>query len=152
MILYNGDCHDVVKELATGSVQMIYTDPPYGVLARKEWDVPLRWHELWPEFWRVLRDDGCVVIHAAQRFTVDVVQSQPQHFRYWWSWYKVRKTGFLNAKRQPLRNVEEICVFYKRQCKFRPQMKDLDKPKYRKSAVQSSKTVSAYTGGVVTTA
>jgi DNA modification methylase len=150
MELYHGDCHELIKEVDSNSVQMIYTDPPYGVLARKDWDVPLRWEELWPEFWRILRDDGCVVIHGAQRFTVEIVQTQLKYFRYWWSWHKVRKTGFLNANRQPLRNIEEICVFYKRQCKYRPQMQPLEKPKYRKSGAKSSNTVGVYTGGLVT--
>ena len=125
-------------------------DPPYGILPRQEWDVSLKWDELWPELWRVLTPDGTIVIHTSLPFTVELVNTQSKHFRYWWTWHKVRKTGFLNAKRQPLRNIEEICVFYKRANKYRPQMVPLAKPKYRKSAEKNTSTVHKYQGGVVT--
>ena len=42
-------------------------------------------------------------------------------FKYDWIWDKVKGTGFLNAKRQPLRNHEVVSVFYKSQCIYNPQ-------------------------------
>lgn len=110
-MLFLGDCHGVIETVADNSVQMIYIDPPYAT-TRQPWDKPLDWELLWPHFWRVLKNNGVVVVHTSFQFTVDLVQSQRQHFKYWWTWHKVRKTGFLNAKRQPLRNIEEICLFF----------------------------------------
>src|SRR5699024_12565715 len=43
-------------------------------------------------------------------------------YKYDWIWDKVKGTGFLNAKKQPMRSHEIISVFYKRQCKYHPQM------------------------------
>ena len=42
-------------------------------------------------------------------------------FKYEWIWEKSRKTGFPNANRQPLRNYEDVLVFYNGQSKYNPQ-------------------------------
>lgn len=42
-------------------------------------------------------------------------------WRYNLIWEKTQPTGFLNANRMPLRNHEDICVFYKKQCTYNPQ-------------------------------
>lgn len=47
-------------------------------------------------------------------------------FRYEWIWNKVFGRGFLNAKKQPLRNHESILVFYKKQPKYNPQFEEGD--------------------------
>ena len=149
-MLLLGDCHSVIETVADNSVQMIYIDPPYAT-TRQPWDKTLDWNLLWPHFWRVLKNNGAVVVHASFPFTVDLVQTQRQHFKYWWTWHKVRKTGFLNAKRQPLRNVEEICVFYKSQTKYNPQKTPLQKPQKRTSGrTFTSNFTSEYKGGVYT--
>jgi site-specific DNA-methyltransferase (adenine-specific) len=145
-----GDCHELIHNIPDASVQLIYFDPPYGVTARQPWDVPLRLNELWDHFWRILVPNGTVVIHSSVPFTVDVINSQRKHFKYWWTWHKVKKTNFLNSGHQPLRNTEEICVFYKQRCKYNAQMVKLDTVRRRKSAEKSSTTVHNYQGGIVT--
>jgi site-specific DNA-methyltransferase (adenine-specific) len=148
-MLFHGDCHELIKKIDTDSVQIVYIDPPYGI-TQQPWDKLLRFDELWTEFWRILKPNGAVIIHASIPYTIDIVNTQRKYFKYWWTWNKTRKTGFLNAKRQPLRNVEEICVFYQRQTIYNPQMIPLDKPRYRKNGTKRSNTVSKYNGGVVT--
>lgn len=120
-----GDCHVRIGHVPSNSVQMVYFDPPYGI-TRHSWDTPLDMTRLWPEIWRVLKSDGVVVVHTSVPFTIDFLNTQRKFFKYWWVWHKSRKTNFLNSKRQPLRNCEEICVFYKKQCKYFPQMTDED--------------------------
>lgn len=43
-------------------------------------------------------------------------------FKYKWIWEKSKPTNFLNAKKQPLRKYEDVCVFYKKQPTYNPQM------------------------------
>jgi site-specific DNA-methyltransferase (adenine-specific) len=115
-----GDCHSLLQSLPSGSVDLIYTDPPFGITMAR-WDDALRWDELWPQFWRVLKPTGAVVIHASQPFTLDLAASQREHFKYMWTWRKNNKTLFARCNTQPLRQVEQILVFYRRQCTYNPQ-------------------------------
>tara|TARA_R110000737_G_C14334027_1_gene442052 strand:+ start:76 stop:573 length:498 start_codon:yes stop_codon:yes gene_type:complete len=43
-------------------------------------------------------------------------------FKYCWVWEKSRPTGHLNAKRMPMKSVEDVVVFYSKQCTYNPQM------------------------------
>lgn len=120
------DAYDVVRTLADASVHLVYFDPPYG-MTRFEWDQPIDLHRLWPELWRALVPGGAVIIHSCMPFTVDVINSQREAFRYSYVWHKSRKTGFLNANHQPLRVIEDVCVFYKRQpATYNPQMSHVE--------------------------
>ena len=118
--MYNGDCHNVIKNIKTKSVQLIYFDPPYGVTS-ESWDKKLKMDDLWNELWRVLKPNGTIVVHTAIPYTIELINTQNKYFRYWWIWNKSIKTGFLNSSVQPLRNTEEICVFYKNKPKYNPQ-------------------------------
>nr|DAR66671.1 MAG TPA: adenine-specific methyltransferase [Caudoviricetes sp.] len=42
-------------------------------------------------------------------------------FRYEWIWEKTNPTGFLNAKRMPLKTHENVYIFYKKLPKYNPQ-------------------------------
>ena len=148
-MLFQGDCHELIKNIENESVQLVYFDPPYGT-TKQQWDHKLNFDKLWYHIWRILKPNGTVVIHTAMPFTIDVINSQRKYFKYCWYWHKTRKTGFLNAKRQPLRNMEEICVFYKNQCLYNPQMTQLNYTRYRTSGIKNSSTVSTYVGGIVT--
>ena len=118
--MYNGDCHKLIKDIEKETVQLIYFDPPYGVTT-KNWDEKLKMEKLWDEFWRILKPNGTIAIHTSIPYTIELINSQQKYFRYWWIWNKSRKTGFLNSKFQPLRNTEEICIFYKNIPKYNPQ-------------------------------
>jgi DNA modification methylase len=73
----------------------------------------LQWELLWPQIWRVLKTGCAVVIHSSRLFTDDLIATQRRHFRYKWYWLKDAKTGHLFSKKQPMRQIEELCVFYK---------------------------------------
>ena len=47
--------------------------------------------------------------------------SNPKWYRYDWVWEKTQPTGFLNAKKIPMRAHEQILVFYKKQPTYNPQ-------------------------------
>jgi DNA modification methylase len=104
------DIHEKIKDLSAASVDLIYTSPPYGI-TRAAWDQPLRWAELFPEMWRVLKPTGIIVLHASMPFTYELLKYETPKYHY--TWLKSKSTGFLSAKKQPLRNTEEVFIYYK---------------------------------------
>lgn len=126
-VVYNEDCLDGMKRLSDGSVDFIFTDLPYGVLntgnSSSAWDKPIDLDRLWKEYWRVLKPDGTVALFGQGMFTEDLMQSQRKYWRYNWTWEKTDGvTGFLNAKKAPLRCTEDICIFYRKLGTYNPQM------------------------------
>jgi site-specific DNA-methyltransferase (adenine-specific) len=121
----NGDCHDVIKTIPDNSQDFIYTDPPFGTTGAK-WDSPLRWGEIFPEMWRVLKPNGIIAIYASMPFTYELLKYETPRYHY--TWHKSNcKTNFLKAKLQPLRNTEEIFIYYKKPGTYNPQMEGNDK-------------------------
>ena len=116
-----GDIHDVIKTLETNSIDLIYTNPPFGT-TENDWDKSLRWKELWVDIWRILKPNGVAVIHASKPFSYKLIQSQTPNYNY--NWIKTKPTNFFHAKKQPLRKVEEVYIFYnyKKKHKYNPQM------------------------------
>tara|TARA_B110000211_G_C13912072_1_gene478835 strand:- start:139 stop:843 length:705 start_codon:yes stop_codon:yes gene_type:complete len=117
-----GDCLERMKEIPDGSVDMILTDPPYGTTACK-WDSIIPLEPMWEQLKRVIKPNGAIVMTASQPFTTTLISSQMKLFKYSWLWDKGQGTGFLNAKRQPLRSCEDVVVFYKKQPTYNPQMR-----------------------------
>jgi hypothetical protein len=116
---YLGDCLVEMGKLAPASVDMILCDLPYGTTQNK-WDSIIPFDALWREYERVCR--GAIVLTAAQPFTSALVMSNPRLFKYDWTWRKPKGTGHLNAKKQPMRDKEDILVFYREQPTYNPQM------------------------------
>ena len=115
----NTDIHDYIKTLKDDSINLIYTSPPYGTTDAK-WDKPLRWKEIFKEMWRVLKNDGIIVLHASMPFTYELLKYETPKYHY--SWEKNNSTNFFKAKKQPLRKTEEVFVYYKKQGTYNPQM------------------------------
>ena len=115
-----GDCLEHMKELDDGSIDMVLCDLPYGVTHNPH-DKRLPFEPLWKEYERVIKDNGAIVLFAQGLFYVDLVASNRKLFRYDLVWDKVLTTGFLNAKRMPLRQHEQIAVFYKQLPTYNPQ-------------------------------
>lgn len=118
--LYMGDCLELLKEVPDGSVDMVLADLPYGTTSCS-WDSIIPFELLWEQYWRVCKKNAAVVLTASQPFTSALVMSQPKEFKYPWYWKKAVGSGFQNAKKQPLRMFEDICVFYKNFPTYNPQ-------------------------------
>ena len=126
--IFNMDCIAGMSMYPNHSIDMILTDLPYGI-TDCQWDSLLPFDQLWVQYLRVIKDNGTIVLTAAQPFTTRLIASQPKLFRYCWYWYKNQPTGFTFAKYQPLRCIEEVCVFYKHTPTYNPQgIIVLDKP------------------------
>lgn len=126
MDLILGDCLDVMPNLASASVDAIIADLPFGI-TNCPWDSEIQLDKLWEQYKRLIKANGQIVLFSSQPFTANLIMSNPKMFKYCWYWQKERGTGFLNAKRQPLRVIEEICVFYWK-TKYNPQMIPIDRP------------------------
>ncbi len=118
--IYNEDCLEGMKRIPDKSVDMILCDLPYGVTQNKK-DMKLPLDKLWKQYNRIIKENGCVCLFAQGKFFVELVNSNQKLFRYDLIWDKELKTGFLNAKRQPLRQHEQIAVFYKKLPTYNPQ-------------------------------
>ena len=115
-----GDCLDVMKDIADKSIDMILCDLPYGLTGNKL-DVVIPFEPLWEQYSRIIKDNGAIVLFGQGLFYIDLVNSNRRIFRYDLVWNKVLTSGFLNAKRMPLRQHEQIAVFYKQLPTYNPQ-------------------------------
>ncbi len=120
--LYQGDCLKVMKKIPDKSIDMILCDLPYGI-TQNQWDKIIPLDDLWIEYKRIIKENGVVVLFSQMPFTAELVSSNLKQFKYMWIWYKHYCRNFLNAKKQPLRTTENICVFYDKQCTYNPKMR-----------------------------
>lgn len=108
--LLKGDCLKLMQEIPAGSIDAVVCDLPYGT-TECSWDNVIPFAPLWDQYKRVLKEKGVCVLFGCQPFTTKLINSNIKEFSHIWYWHKNNKTGFLNANRQPLRNIEEIAVF-----------------------------------------
>ncbi|MBO6031760.1 MAG: site-specific DNA-methyltransferase [Prevotella sp.] len=129
--LYLGNCLDILPSIKDGSVDCIICDPPYGVTNRGsdagKWDVVIPFEPMWEQFLRVTKENAAIVLFGSGMFSAKVMLSKPNIWKYNLIWSKSNPSGFLNANRMPLREHEDIMVFYRKQPTFNPQMKPCSK-------------------------
>ena len=125
--IYNEDCLEGMKRIDDASIDCIITDLPYGVLNEASeggsWDTIIPFEPLWEQYIRITKPTAPIVLFAQGMFTAKLMMSNEKMWRYNLVWDKVRATGFLNANRMPLRNHEDICVFYRQLPTYNPQMR-----------------------------
>lgn len=119
--LYQGDCLEVMQSLADHSVDLVLCDLPYGTTQNK-WDSVIPLDQLWQHYRRVVKPRGVIALSSQGLFTARLILSNELWFRYKFVWVKSKPTNFLNARRQPLRQHEDICIFYQSQPEYRPVM------------------------------
>lgn len=118
--LLQGDCLELMATIPSGSIDMVMCDLPYGTTQNK-WDSVIPLEPLWLEYRRVCKPSAAIVLTASQPFTSALVMSNLTAFKYDWCWRKPKGTGHLNAKKQPMRDKEDVLVFYREQCTYNPQ-------------------------------
>ena len=118
--IYNEDCLEGMKRIESGSVDMILTDPPYGI-TDCAFDVRLPFEPMWEQFKRVTKRNAAIVLFSQMPFGAELIMSNRKMFRYEWIWEKSLGAGFLNAKKMPLRCHENILVFYRQLPTYNPQ-------------------------------
>ena len=123
--LYQGDCLEVMDKLIESGLKVdaIITDPPYGTTQNK-WDSVISLDEMWNRINKLIKSNGAIVFTSQSIFTAKLILSNEKWFKYKLVWEKSKATNFLNAKKQPLRKHEDICVFYNKQPTYNPQMRE----------------------------
>jgi site-specific DNA-methyltransferase (adenine-specific) len=125
--LIQGDCLEKMKGIPDGSIDMILCDLPYGTTACK-WDIIIPFEHLWEKYKRIIKDNGAIVLTASQPFTSALVMSNIKMFKYSWVWKKSRKTGFQMARLRPMKEHEDVLVFYQKQPTYNQSLIKLNKP------------------------
>lgn len=119
--LYHGDCLEIIKEVPNNSIDLILTDLPYGTTQCK-WDNIIPFEPMWKELNRIIKSTGVIALFGTEPFSSKLRLSNIKNYKYDWVWEKSKATGFLNAKKQPLRAYENISIFYSSQPTYQPQM------------------------------
>jgi len=118
--LLKGDCLELMKDIESGSIDAIITDPPYGTTACK-WDSVIDFDLMWEQLNRIIKPNGAIVLFGSEPFSSALRMSNIKKYKYDWVWKKPKGTGHLNAKRMPMNDFENISIFYKKQCLYNPQ-------------------------------
>lgn len=138
--LWQGDCLELMKNIADNSVDMILTDPPYGTTACK-WDSVIPFEPMWEQLNRIIKPNGAICLFGSEPFSSALRMSNIKSFKYDWIWEKHRPSGSMLCKKQPLRNVEIISCFYNGQCKYNPQMQETKRVKEKERIVNKGEIV-----------
>ena len=115
-----GDCLEVMKDIPTGSIDAIITDPPYGT-TRCKWDSVIDLDLMWEQLNRIIKPNGAIVLFAQTPFDKVLGASNLKMMKYELIWQKTHPTGHLNAKKMPMKAHENILVFYKKPPTYNPQ-------------------------------
>ena len=136
MNLMQGDCLELMKDIPDGSVDLILTDLPYGT-TRNKWDSIIPLEPLWEQYERIIKDNGAIVLTAQTPFDKTLGASNLKYLKYEWIWQKTESTGFLNAKKMPLKKHENILIFYKKLPVYNPQFTRGEPYSYKKTGISS---------------
>lgn len=146
-----GDCLEKMLLIPEGSIDMVLCDPPYNI-TNSHWDTKIPFEAMWEQLLRVTHQHSAIVLMASQPFSSQLIMSNLKMFKYNWVWKKNQKTNFLNAKRQPLRQTEDIVVFYTKQPTYNPQKTSGHSPvnsytKHKGDGETLGKTRQGFSGG-----
>lgn len=143
--LLKGDCLELMRDIPDGSVDMILCDLPYGTTQNK-WDSVIPLQALWKEYVRIAA--GVIVLTAQTPFDKVLGASNICMLKYEWVWRKESGTGHLNANKAPLKDHENVLVFYQSQPTYNPQMRSGFKPYVCKQGLTKSSNYGSQTGAV----
>ena len=119
--LRKGDCLELMKEIPDKSIDAIICDLPYGTTNCK-WDSIIPFEPLWTQYKRIIKDRGAIVLFGSEPFSSYLRMSNIKQYKYDWKWIKTKSPSPLLSKKQPMRHYEDICIFYKKQPTYNPQM------------------------------
>ena len=118
--VYHNDCFEILPSIDDESIDLILCDLPYNTTQAK-WDVEIDLDLLWKHYERLIKPNGAILLFAQTPFDKILGCSNLKLLKYEWIWEKTQATGFLNAKKMPLKAHENILVFYKKAPTYNPQ-------------------------------
>ena len=120
MKLINDDCLKILPTISDKSIDLVLTDPPYGTTQCK-WDSIIPFDPMWKELKRIIKDNGCIALFGTEPFSSHLRLSNLNWFKYDWVWNKKKPSNVFLVKKQPLKNIELISIFYNKQPVYNPQ-------------------------------
>lgn len=147
--LIKGDCLEKMKNIPDNYIDAIITDPPYGTTACK-WDSVIPFEPMWEQLHRIIKKNGAIVLFGSEPFSSALRMSNIKMYKYDWIWEKSKGNGFMNVKKMPIKNIENICVF-QNSINYYPQgLKKVDKIiKNPKGKMDNSNHKSGQNGGAI---
>ncbi len=137
MILYNGDCLEVMQSIKDNSIDLILCDLPYGCTSCS-WDIIIPFDKLWEQYKRIIKPNGAILLFGNEPFSSLLRVSNLDWYKYDIYWEKERLTNIQQVKRRVGKTIETISVFYNKQCTYNPQMIKYDGP-LRSNKVKNGK-------------
>ena len=144
--VYQEDCIEGMKKIPSNSIDLVLTDPPYGITAC-EWDKLIDLEEFWVEIKRIIKPNGAIVMTASQPFTTDLINSNREMFKYELIWEKEQASNFMNLKNEIGKIHENIIIFTNGKIEYNPQMIFCGKPS-KSGGKNFIKTHSNFKGGI----
>lgn len=123
IILKQGDCLELMKNISDKSIDCVICDPPYGTTPIT-WDKIIPFDKLWEEYNRIVKPNGAIIIFSQEPFATYLRMSNIKDYKYDWYWEKERLTNVFQIKKRCGKTVENIVVFYKQQCTYNPQKRE----------------------------
>ncbi len=117
--IYHGDCREILPALPDNSVDLVLTDPPYGVTSCA-WDVAVPFNVMWGLFLPIVKDNAGILFTASQPFSSALVMSKPELFRHEWIYQKRCASNFAQASHAPMKEHESVLVFGKQRVRYFP--------------------------------
>lgn len=125
-VVLKGDCMELMRKIPSHSIDMILADPPYNTLNKRnpdaQWDKEIDLKALWYHYKRIIKPNGAILLFGQGVFAAKLIMSNPKWFKFDFVWDKVRKSNFLNCKKMPMRQHEQVLVFYNKPPTYNPQM------------------------------
>ncbi len=109
---FHGNCFQIMDLIPDQSIDFICTDPPYNK-TECSWDNSIDIASLWQSFNRIIKSNGCIAIFGIDLFSAKIMIENASNYRYKWIWNKQFSANFASCQSMPLRNYEEILIFYK---------------------------------------
>lgn len=111
---FNGDmgmAMSVFKDMV-GKVRFVFADPPYKITQARYDKEGFDYKAMWEVIQKMPCPYGVVAVTCSLTAAVEIMRVAPAGwYRYDLVWHKTTPTGFLNAKKNPLRNHELILIF-----------------------------------------
>ena len=125
--LINGECLEEMAKLEDDSVDAIICDLPYGTTACK-WDSIIDLEEMWKQYFRITKLNSPIMLFSSQPFTTTLINSNMKYFKYEMIYQKTYATGWAMARKRPMKDHENVLMFYRKQPIYNPQMVPSDTP------------------------
>ena len=143
--IWQGNCLDLMKSIKDKSIDCIICDLPYGK-THNTWDSIIPFKDLWEAYNRIIKDNGAIILFGQNSFSAQLICSNLKNYRYTLIWNKVRTSGFLNARRMPLSQHEDILIFYKKLPTYNPQMILGENPSHKRGKKNELKGITQTKG------